>query len=80
MSRVRVRPKLKRRQPLIRPRTPAPDARLTAEARALLAQADAGGVPAFITQNLRRIAVENGVTVSPDMTPNAILDALRAQA
>lgn len=52
--------------------------RLTREARALLAQADAGGVPAFISQNLRRIAEENGVEVTDDMTPNAIVEALRA--
>jgi hypothetical protein len=46
----------------------------------LLAQADAGGVPAFISQNLRRIAEENGVAVTEDMTPNAVVDALRAHA
>lgn len=52
---------------------------LTREARALLAQAEGGGVPAFISQNLRRIAEQNGVEITEDMTPNAIVDALRAR-
>ena len=54
-------------------------ATLTREAKALLAQADAGGVPAFVSQNLRRIAADNGIEVSEDMTPNAIVDALRSR-
>jgi hypothetical protein len=53
---------------------------LTREARALLRQADEGGVPMFVSQNLRRIATENGVHVSEDMTPNAIVEALRTRA
>jgi len=53
--------------------------RLTREARALLRQADQGGVPMFVSQNLRRIAQENGVDVSEDMTPNTVVDALRAR-
>lgn len=52
---------------------------LTAEAVELLKRADDGGVPMFASSNLRRIASENGVAVSDDMTPNAILDELRAQ-
>jgi hypothetical protein len=57
---------------------PTPRRRLTREARALLRQADeGGGVPMFVSQNLRRIAAENGVPVSEDMTPNEIVDALR---
>ena len=54
--------------------------RLTREARALLRQAGEGGVPMFVSQNLRRIATENGVHVSEDMTPNAIVEALRTRA
>jgi hypothetical protein len=54
--------------------------RVTREARALLRQADDGGVPMFVSQNLRRIAEANGVDVTEDMTPNAIVEALRARA
>jgi hypothetical protein len=50
---------------------------LTAEAEDVLASADRGGVPMFTSANLARIALENGVDVSPDMTPNDIIDALR---
>ena len=51
--------------------------RLTAEAEDLLETAERGGVPMFTSANLARIAQENGVDVSPDMTPNDIIDALR---
>jgi hypothetical protein len=50
---------------------------LTAEAQQVIAAADQGGVPLFTSANLRRIAQENGVDVSADMTPNDIIDALR---
>ena len=50
---------------------------LTPEARALLARADAGGVPMFASAALLRIAGENGVEVTPEMTPNEIIDKLR---
>ena len=50
---------------------------LTAEAEDVLATADRGGVPMFTSANLARIALENGVEVSPEMTPNDIMDALR---
>jgi N-glycosidase YbiA len=53
---------------------------LTREARAVLRRADEGGVPMFVSQNLRRIATENGVAVTEDMTPNAIVEALRNRA
>ena len=53
---------------------------LTREARALLRQADEGGVPMFVSQNLRRIANENGIDVTDAMTPNDIVEALRARA
>ena len=51
---------------------------LTREAAALLRGVDAGGVPAFITDNLRRIAVENGVEIDPRTTPAQIVATLRA--
>ncbi len=50
---------------------------LTAEAEDVLATADRGGVPMFTSANLARIALENGVDVSSEMTPNDIMDALR---
>jgi hypothetical protein len=50
---------------------------LTAEAEDVLATADRGGVPMFTSANLARIALENGVDVSPEMSPNDIIDALR---
>jgi hypothetical protein len=53
---------------------------LTAEARALVEKATQGGVPLYTTTNLARIAEENGVSVSPEMTPNQIIDELRRRA
>jgi murein DD-endopeptidase MepM/ murein hydrolase activator NlpD len=53
---------------------------ITDEAREVINAADRGGVPGFISQNLRRIAEENDVPVSADMRPNDVVDALRAKA
>jgi hypothetical protein len=53
------------------------EADLTAEALDLLKKADNDGVPAFMTENLTRIARENGVQVSPEMTPNDVIGRLR---
>lgn len=50
---------------------------LAAEAKDLLAKVQEGGVPAYMTDNLARIARENGVEVQPEMTPNQVIDALR---
>jgi hypothetical protein len=58
-------------------RTAAPS-RLTTEAQQLIDAADRGGVPGFISNNVRRIAEENGVRITPDMTPNDVIDALRS--
>lgn len=52
---------------------------LTEEAKTLLARVDAGGVPGTVTRNLERIARENGVEVTGQMTPNDVIDALRAK-
>jgi len=52
---------------------------LTKDAESLLDSVDAGGVPAMMTYNLRRIANENGIKVSSKSTPNEIIDALRAK-
>ena len=53
------------------------DRPLTDEAEALLRTANNGGVPAFMTENLARIARENGITVTENTTPNQILDEFR---
>ena len=50
---------------------------LTAEAQGLLSQAE-GGVPAFVSGNMARIARENGVDPT-GMTPQAVIEALRAR-
>ena len=50
---------------------------LTAEALQVIAAADHGGTPMFTSANLARIAKENGVDVSSDMTPNDIIAELR---
>jgi len=61
------------------PEAPAATA-VTPEAQAVIDTADAGGVPGFISNNLRRIADDNGVAVTPDMQPNQVIDALRTKA
>ena len=53
---------------------------LTPAARDLLRSIDAGGVPAFVTQNLRQIALENGIDVAAQWSPNRIIDAIRQKA
>jgi len=52
---------------------------VTPAAGELLRTVDAGGVPAFVTANLRQVAGENGIVVDPAWTPNRIIDALRAK-
>jgi hypothetical protein len=59
------------------PAADAPVSPLTPEARALVEKADRGGVPIYTTPNLARIAAENGVSVSPDKTPNQVIGELR---
>ncbi len=49
---------------------------LTPDAEALLNSVAAGGVPALITKQLRRIAEANGVTISKWSTPQDVVDAL----
>lgn len=53
---------------------------LTPAARDLLRSVDAGGVPAFVTSNLKQIASDNGVEVDDGWTPNEIVDAIRNKA
>ena len=52
---------------------------LTPEAMDLLAKVDAGGVPGFMSKNLRKIAAENGVATTSNMTPKDVVNALRAR-
>lgn len=53
---------------------------LTPEADSLLASVDAGGVPAMMTKNLRKIAADNGIKITRKDTPNSVIDKLRAKA
>lgn len=58
----------------------APDI-LTPEAQAIVNQVDAGGAaPAFISRNLERIARENGVEITDQMTPRDVVNALREKS
>ena len=50
---------------------------LSAEARALLAKIDEGGIPLLLTENLERIAKAHGIEISRGMTPNEIVRRLR---
>jgi hypothetical protein len=62
------------------PSDEVPLAALTLEAQALVDKAAQGGVPMYMTANLARIAEENGVSVSAEMTPNQIIDELRRRS
>lgn len=53
---------------------------ITPEAARLLESVDAGGVPAFMTQALLRIATDNGIAITRETTPNAVIAALRELA
>ena len=52
---------------------------ITPEASDFL-NAAAQGMPANITNNLRRIARENGISITRNMTPQDVVDALRAKS
>lgn len=53
---------------------------VTQAAAELLQAVDAGGVPAFVTGQLKQIASDNGIDVTAASTPNEIVDAIRAKA
>ncbi len=57
-----------------------PYAALSPAARELLRSVDAGGVPAFVTGRLKKIAAENGVEIDGRWTPDAIVNQLRIRA
>ena len=50
---------------------------ITAEALNLLEQVEAGGTPAIMTRNLRKIAAENGIQVNKEDTPNSVINKLQ---
>lgn len=68
-------------KPRIRPKPAAevaPAGRaLTPDAEDLLKSVDEGGVPAFITNKLRKVASDHGIEISPADTPNDVVNKLR---
>ena len=50
---------------------------ITPAAGDLLRAIDAGGVPAFVSAQLKDIARDNGVQLSDQLTPNDIIEAIR---
>jgi hypothetical protein len=52
---------------------------LTKEASELLTSTDAGGIPAFMTANLRKIAKDNNIKVTNETTPNEVIAELRTK-
>lgn len=57
-----------------------PEGTLTQGAKELLASVDAGGVPSSITNNMRRIADENGVKILSTDKPMDVVQKLRDKA
>lgn len=53
---------------------------VTPAASELLRSVDAGGVPAFVTSSLRRIAEDNGIDITSQWSPNQIVAAIRGKA
>ena len=53
---------------------------ITDDAAELLAKVDQGGVPGFITNNLKKIAEKNGITIDGSDTPNSVIEKLRAKS
>ena len=48
-------------------------------AEALLRSADEGGMPGFITKQMRATAEAEGITITKTMTPQDVIDAVRAK-
>lgn len=67
------------------PAPPAPEqepewqGRLSPEATDLLQKVDGGGVPAYMTESLRRIAKAHGIEVTDSTSPNDVIAALRSR-
>jgi len=62
------------------PASPVISTKVTSAANALLHSVDAGGIPAFVTSNLKQIALDNGIEINDHWTPNQIIEAIRAKA
>lgn len=58
----------------------APVGAVTAAAYALLQSVDSGGIPAFVTSHLKQIALDNGIPLTDQWTPNQIVEAIRRKA
>jgi len=52
---------------------------ITQAAQELLQAVDSGGVPAFVTGNLKQIAEDNGIECTDESTPNEIVEAIRSK-
>ncbi len=66
-------------QPESEPQTqdPTEESFLTEEAREILQKIASGqSTPAFVSKSLKRVAQENGIDVTPQMTPQDIIDQL----
>jgi len=53
---------------------------ITDDAADLLTKVDQGGVPGFITNNLKNIAEKNGITIDGSDTPNSVIEKLRQKS
>jgi hypothetical protein len=53
---------------------------ITDDAADLLTKVDQGGVPGFITNNLKNIAEKNGIKIEGSDTPNSVIEKLRQKS
>lgn len=53
---------------------------ITDDAADLLTKVDQGGVPGFITNNLKNIAEKNGIIIEGSDTPNSVIEKLRQKS
>ena len=60
--------------------TPTTSGNITKEAEDLLSSITSGSKPTFITKNLEKIANDNGITVTNQMSADDVIDALRVKA
>ena len=61
------------------PVAPVAPVGLTPEAQTLLDSVDRGGIPTIFTNNLKKIAADNGIEITGSMTPMDLLEALRVK-
>jgi hypothetical protein len=47
--------------------------------RKVIHSVDAGGVPMFISRDLHKLALDAGVVVTNNMTPNILIERLRTR-